>query len=203
MLPRIEQLIYLGFRGYVVALDRDTGEIVWSINNLESGYVALLVDGDRLIASINGYTYCIDPRTGEIMWRNALSGYGVGAPTLASLRGNSSHAHLAPPAPPARPRGGGPPQLVLLHQFLVVIRPHHTRGSATMPLSLSKCHLAAAVVAAGILTFVASPSGAKEVKRTHVYKTVKKLEIHADVYREEEKKRPVVLWIHGGALING
>jgi acetyl esterase/lipase len=72
-----------------------------------------------------------------------------------------------------------------------------------MPRSLPKSPLAAAAVAV-VLMLLPSPSGAKEVKRTHVYKTVKKLEIHADVYREDDDKtRPVVVWIHGGALING
>jgi outer membrane protein assembly factor BamB len=81
----IDQLVFVGFRGYVVALDRDNGEIVWTNDKLESGYVALLVDGDRLIVSTNGYTYCLEPLTGEILWRNPLSGYGTGAPTLARL----------------------------------------------------------------------------------------------------------------------
>lgn len=94
-MSRIDELIFLGFRGYVVALRRDTGEIAWSNNQLESGYVALLVDGDRLIASTNGYTYCLDPLSGEVIWRNPLSGYGVGAPSLASVRGNSNHSLLA------------------------------------------------------------------------------------------------------------
>jgi acetyl esterase/lipase len=45
---------------------------------------------------------------------------------------------------------------------------------------------------------------AKEVKRTFTYKTVGKLAIKADVYREDDKRpRPVVVWIHGGALIMG
>jgi len=91
----LDQLLFVGFRGYVVALHRDTGDVVWSNNNLESGHVALLVDGDRLMVSTNGYTYCLDPLTGEILWRNPLSGYGVGAPCLASVRGHSPHTLLA------------------------------------------------------------------------------------------------------------
>ena len=39
---------------------------------------------------------------------------------------------------------------------------------------------------------------------THTYKTVGDLEIKVDVHRDEtEKRQPVVVWIHGGALING
>jgi acetyl esterase/lipase len=41
-------------------------------------------------------------------------------------------------------------------------------------------------------------------KKTYTYKTVGACEIKADVYRMSEgKARPVVLWIHGGALIVG
>jgi len=85
---RIDQLVFVGLNGYAVALDRDTGEIVWSNDQMHSGYVTLLLDGDRLIASTNGYIYCLDPLTGEIQWHNPMSGYGAGAPTaLVSIRG--------------------------------------------------------------------------------------------------------------------
>src|SRR5205085_6445219 len=42
------------------------------------------------------------------------------------------------------------------------------------------------------------------VKKAHTYKTVGDLKIQADVYRPDDAKvRPVVVWIHGGALITG
>jgi acetyl esterase/lipase len=41
-------------------------------------------------------------------------------------------------------------------------------------------------------------------KTTHTYKTVDELEIQADVYRHEDaQKRPIIVWLHGGALIMG
>jgi acetyl esterase/lipase len=41
-------------------------------------------------------------------------------------------------------------------------------------------------------------------KKTHVFKTVNDVKIHADVYRPaDDKVRPVVVWLHGGALIVG
>jgi outer membrane protein assembly factor BamB len=87
----IEQLIFVGLNGYALALDRDSGEMVWSNNQMRSGYVTLLLDGDRLIASTNGYMYCLEPLTGQIRWHNPLKGYGMGAPTaLTSVRGQSS-----------------------------------------------------------------------------------------------------------------
>src|SRR6478752_716708 len=92
---KLDQLIFVGLNGYAVALHRDTGDIVWSNNQMKSGYVTLLLDGDRLIVSTNGYIYCLDPLTGEILWNNPLKGYGSGAPTsLLSVRGQSSEVIL-------------------------------------------------------------------------------------------------------------
>jgi outer membrane protein assembly factor BamB len=86
----IDQLIFIGLNGYALALDRDTGEIVWSNDQMKSGYVTLLLDGDRLIVSTNGYMYCLDPLTGTILWHNPLRGYRVGPTSIVSVRGQSS-----------------------------------------------------------------------------------------------------------------
>lgn len=84
-------LVFVGFNKRVCALHRDTGELVWSWKSPEgAGYVVLLYDTDRLIASIQGYTYCLDPATGEQMWSNPLKGMGLGVPCLASISGVSS-----------------------------------------------------------------------------------------------------------------
>jgi outer membrane protein assembly factor BamB len=87
----VEQLIFIGLNGYALALDRETGEIVWSNNQMKSGYVTLLLDFDRLIVSTSGYIYCLDPLTGKTLWHNPLKGFGMAAPTsLVSVRGQSS-----------------------------------------------------------------------------------------------------------------
>ena len=53
-------------------------------------------------------------------------------------------------------------------------------------------------------TITPCTSSAAVRKTTHTYKRVGKLEIKADVYRStDDIGRPVVVWIHGGALING
>lgn len=86
----IDQLIFVGLNGYALALHRETGEIVWSNDKLESGPVTLLLDGDRLIVSTGGYIFCLNPLTGEVLWNNPLKGYGMPAPTaLVSGRGHS------------------------------------------------------------------------------------------------------------------
>src|SRR5262249_54094862 len=89
-IDKLDNLIFVGLNGYAAALDRDTGEIVWSNNEMHSGYVTMLLDGDRLIVSTNGYIYCLNPITGKIIWHNPMTGYGVGNPTsLVSVRGHS------------------------------------------------------------------------------------------------------------------
>src|SRR5687767_10814335 len=53
------------------------------------------------------------------------------------------------------------------------------------------------------LFLLALSAAAEDKKMTHTYKQVGDLKILADVYPAAGEKRPVVVWIHGGALING
>ena len=42
------------------------------------------------------------------------------------------------------------------------------------------------------------------IKKTYTYKTVADVHIKADVYRQDNTKlRPIVVWLHGGALVMG
>ena len=83
----MDQLIFVGFNSHVVALHRDSGELVWQWKSPKgTGYVTLLLDGDRLIVSVVGYTYCLDPATGNEVWYNELPGLGFGVASLASVR---------------------------------------------------------------------------------------------------------------------
>lgn len=95
-LPRLEELVFVGFNRRVVALDRQGGEIRWTWKaSSGSGAVAVLVDGDRLIASCQGYTWCLDPLTGEEVWKQPLKGFGTGVPCIASVRGSTSPFTMA------------------------------------------------------------------------------------------------------------
>ncbi len=92
----ISRLVFIGFNSRIAALDRDTGEVVWTWKSTAgSGFVSVLLDGDRLIASVQGYTYCLDTLTGKQMWHNPLKGMGTGVPCLASVRGTTSPALYA------------------------------------------------------------------------------------------------------------
>ena len=93
----IQDLAFVGFHSRVLALDRDTGEIVWDWKSPKgsSSHVAVLLDGDRLIVSVSGYMYCLDPMTGRQLWDNPLKGFGTGIPSITSIHGNSGSAAAA------------------------------------------------------------------------------------------------------------
>ncbi len=59
----------------------------------------------------------------------------------------------------------------------------------------------------GCLLALAAPAGADEPafeKKTYTYKTAGAVPVQADVYQaKDERVRPVVVWLHGGALIMG
>lgn len=93
-MPSVDQLVFVGLNGWVAALDRDSGEVIWYNSELNSGYTILLLDGDRLIVSTNGYLYCLDPQNGKIVWKNPMTGYGTGIAHLVSVRGQSGQVQL-------------------------------------------------------------------------------------------------------------
>jgi len=88
--PAIADLVFVAFNSRAAALNRDTGEIVWRWRSPRGyGPVALMLDGDRVIASVQGYTYCIDAATGRQLWNNDMTGFGLGIPCLTSYRSSS------------------------------------------------------------------------------------------------------------------
>jgi outer membrane protein assembly factor BamB len=87
---RLSDLVFTGFNKRVAAVHRDSGQLLWQWKAPQSGYVTLLLNGDRLIVSVNGYLHALDALTGRLLWSNDLPGFGVGVASLASVRGGSS-----------------------------------------------------------------------------------------------------------------
>ncbi len=67
------------------------------------------------------------------------------------------------------------------------------------------CALTLLVCAVGATPVAAQSQLLRSTRsQTYAYKTVGDLQIKADVHRfDDDVARPVVIWIHGGALING
>ncbi|MDB4614445.1 PQQ-binding-like beta-propeller repeat protein [bacterium] len=85
-------LVFIAFNSQVIALNRIDGTTVWDWKapRGRSSMVAVLLDGDQLIASVQGYTYALNVLTGEVLWENQLKGKGYGLPTITSVRGSSA-----------------------------------------------------------------------------------------------------------------
>jgi outer membrane protein assembly factor BamB len=76
-------LIYIGIKGAVLALDRDSGQIVWRTELKGTDFVNVMVERGDLFAASRGELYRLNPATGDIMWRNTLPGLGWGLVTVA------------------------------------------------------------------------------------------------------------------------
>ena len=91
----VADLVFVGFNSRAAALRRETGEILWKWKSPQgSGAVALMLDGDRVIAAVKGYTYCLDAATGRELWRNTMPGFGTGITCMTSFRSSSMASSL-------------------------------------------------------------------------------------------------------------
>ena len=82
-------LLYLGIKGHVLAVDRDTGEERWrtklqGVTMRAHEFVHLHRDGDALFAAYSGEVFCLDPRSGTVRWHNKLSRLGTGVVGMAT-----------------------------------------------------------------------------------------------------------------------
>jgi outer membrane protein assembly factor BamB len=84
--PKKQQaLVFIGIKGRVVALDRDSGTEVWRAQ-LGTDYVSVLWDGSALFAVASGEIWRLDPASGNQLWHNQLKGLGRGLVSLASTQ---------------------------------------------------------------------------------------------------------------------
>lgn len=92
----IQDLLFVGFNGTVVALKKHSGDLVWKWNCPKPSrqMVAILVEEDCVFASSAGYTYCLDGLTGQQLWYNPLKGLGTGVPCLATAASSLSPSFL-------------------------------------------------------------------------------------------------------------
>jgi outer membrane protein assembly factor BamB len=81
---KTSDLIYIGIKGSVIALNRTTGEQVWSTHLKGSDFVNVLVEGEKVFATCYGEVFCLDPLSGEGLWHNRLKGLGTGLATIAT-----------------------------------------------------------------------------------------------------------------------
>ena len=81
---KTSDLVFIGIKGSVVALDRATGQQVWATHLKGSDFVNVVVQNGAVLASCYGEIFCLDPVTGDALWHNPLKGFGTGLATIAT-----------------------------------------------------------------------------------------------------------------------
>ncbi len=92
---KTSDLVFVGIKGSVVALDRTSGQQVWVTHLKGSDFVNVVVQNDTVLATCYGELFCLDPLTGTGLWQNPLKGFGIGLATIATAGSlGSSNAPL-------------------------------------------------------------------------------------------------------------
>jgi outer membrane protein assembly factor BamB len=81
---KTSDLVFIGIKGSVVALNRVTGEQVWATHLKSYDFVNVVVQDGTVLASCYGEIFCLDPYTGNACWHNPLKGFGTGLATIAT-----------------------------------------------------------------------------------------------------------------------
>jgi len=81
---KVSELVFVGIKGSVVALNRETGEQVWAVHLKGSDFVNVALQKDRLYATTYGEIFCLEAATGNALWSNGLKGFGLGLATIAT-----------------------------------------------------------------------------------------------------------------------
>lgn len=77
-------LIFVGIKGSVIALNRSTGQQVWATHLKGGDFVNAVIQEGKIIATCCGEIFCLDAVTGKPVWHNPLKGYGRGLATIAT-----------------------------------------------------------------------------------------------------------------------
>ncbi len=77
-------LVFIGIRGSVLALDRGTGRQAWATRLKGLDFVNLVIEDGTLLATCSGEVFCLDAFAGKVLWHNPLKGYGRGLAAIAT-----------------------------------------------------------------------------------------------------------------------
>jgi outer membrane protein assembly factor BamB len=81
---KTSELIFVGIRGSVVALNQVTGNQVWATHLKGHSFVNVVLEDKAVVASCYGEIFCLDALTGNALWHNPLKGFGRGLATIAT-----------------------------------------------------------------------------------------------------------------------
>jgi outer membrane protein assembly factor BamB len=81
---KTSELVFIGIKGSVVALNRATGQQVWATHLKGWDFVNVVLQDGAILASAYGEIFCLEPLTGNVLWNNRLKGFGTGLATIAA-----------------------------------------------------------------------------------------------------------------------
>jgi outer membrane protein assembly factor BamB len=92
---KIEEMLFVGIKRRVLAVDRNTGKMVWEtklpVGSIADSFVNLFFDRGNVFAHTGGKLFCLETANGRIRWENPLKGCGYGIVTMASVAGSSGN----------------------------------------------------------------------------------------------------------------
>jgi outer membrane protein assembly factor BamB len=89
------ELVFIGIKGSVVALNPETGDQVWAQRLGGTDFVNVVLEDERVFATTNGEIFCLDAAKGSVLWHNRLKGYGTGLATIATSESTGSESTTA------------------------------------------------------------------------------------------------------------
>jgi len=76
--------LFLGIKGHVVCLDKNTGEEIWRLKlRVDWGKPTIVIFSDDLYVYLSGKFLCLCPESGSVKWVNNLKGLGSGSCIIA------------------------------------------------------------------------------------------------------------------------
>lgn len=71
--------LFIGIKGHVVCLDKQTGNEIWKSKLKGMSITNVIRDDKAVYAYAGGHLFCLDADFGKVLWKNPLTGYGYGA----------------------------------------------------------------------------------------------------------------------------
>lgn len=90
----VSDMVFVGIKGSVIALDRATGQQVWATHLKGSDFVNVVLDDDVILATTYGEIFCLNAANGTGLWHNKLKGLGMGLSTIATSAGSATGGTL-------------------------------------------------------------------------------------------------------------
>ena len=92
-----QDILFVGIKNYVIALDPKDGAEIWRSKLKGSDFTTVVFDGTELFAANSGEVFRLDPQNGAILWHNKLKGLGLGVVSLARAEApaNTQYENIA------------------------------------------------------------------------------------------------------------